>query len=804
MLKLSRLAAHTLWAVLSLFFTAILIVALFYVYMELQLPSVNALKDVSLQVPLRVFTADGKLMAEYGSKRRIPVKLEQVPKLLIDAVLATEDARFYEHPGVDLIGLVRAAKVVILSGRRSQGASTITMQVARNFFLSSQKTYSRKINEMLLALKIDRELSKDKILELYLNKIYFGNRAYGVAAAADVYYGKTLDQLTLAEIAMIAGLPQAPSRNNPIENPDGSIQRRDHVLKRMLELGYIKQPQYDEAIKDVNTAKYHAAMVEIKAPYVSEMVRQTMVEEYGQAAYDKGLMVYTTITSTLQHDANRALRDGLVAYDERHGYRPPTDNLGNYDKNVWQATLKKIPVIDGIFPAGVVSVEERRIQVILKKGDIITIPWSGLVWARPELQDGYVGRTPDVASQIVKPGDVVRVVQRFNGEWRLSQIPQVQGALVAMNPQNGALLALVGGFDYERSNFNRAIQAQRQPGSNFKPFIYSAALSKGFTLASIINDAPVVMRDTGENELWRPMNDTQKFYGPTPLRVGLTESRNLVSIRLLQSIGISYAIEYVKRFGFDGSALPHSLSLALGTGLVTPMQIANGYSVFANGGSRVNPYFIERIDDQHHQVLYKANPVMACQACITNPTPPANQIPAPLAAQVITPQNAYLITQVLRDVIHSGTGKAARVLGRNDLAGKTGTNGETDAWFSGFNNNIEATVWVGFDNLKILKEMGAAAALPIWIQFMQTALAGTPEATMPQPPGIVMVRINPKTGLPASPDQPNARFEVFSKDHLPNQISPAMDSDSATSTTSGSGGNNSSSGEPSAGTESLF
>ncbi len=804
MIKLRRLAAHTLWAILSLFFTAILIVALFYVYIEIQLPSVNALKDVTLQVPLRVFTADGKLMAEYGSKRRIPVKLDQVPKLLIDAVLATEDARFYEHPGVDLIGLVRAAKVVILSGRRSQGASTITMQVARNFFLSSQKTYSRKINEMLLALKIDRELSKDKILELYLNKIYFGNRAYGVAAAADVYYGKTLDQLTLAQMAMLAGLPQAPSRNNPIESPDGSIQRRDHVLKRMLELGYIKQPQYDEAIKEPNTAKYHATMAEVRAPYVSEMVRQTMVEEYGQAAYDKGLMVYTTISSNLQTDANKALRDGLVAYDERHGYRTPTDNLGTYDKDAWQNALKKMPVIDDIFPAAVVSVEERSIHVLLKKGDIVTISWSGLVWARPELQDGYVGRTPETAAEIVKPGDVVRVVQLFNGEWRLSQIPQVQGAFVAMNPQNGALFALVGGFDYGRSNFNRAIQAQRQPGSNFKPFIYSAALNKGYTLASIINDAPVVMHDTGENELWRPMNDTQKFYGPTPLRIGLTESRNLVSIRLLQAIGVSYAIDYVKRFGFDGGALPHSLSLALGTGLVTPMQIANGYSVFANGGSRVNPYFIERIEDQHHQVLYKATPVVACHVCITDPTPPADQIPTPVAPQVITPQNAYLITQVLRDVIHSGTGKRARVLARNDLAGKTGTNGETDAWFSGFNNNIEATVWVGFDNLKILKEMGATAALPIWIQFMHSALVDTPEATMPQPPGIVMVRIDSKTGLPAKPDQPNTKFEVFSKDHLPNQISPNADSAPATTGGSSENSESSSGGGSTAGTESLF
>lgn len=785
MMKLSRLAIHTLWALLSLFFTGILIVALLYVYMQLQLPSVDALKDVSLQVPLRVYTSDGKLIAEYGSKRRIPVKLNQVPKQLIEAVLATEDARFYEHPGVDLIGLVRAAKVVILSGRRVQGASTITMQVARNFFLSSQKTYSRKINEILLALKIDRELPKDKILELYLNKIYFGTRAYGVASAADVYYGKTLDQLTLPEMAMIAGLPQAPSRNNPIENAKAAMERRDHVLKRMLELGYINEKQYEDAIKTPNTAKYHASFNEVKAPYIGEMVRETMVEEYGQGAYDNGLVVYTTVPSALQQDANRAMRNGLMAYDQRHGYRTPTENLGDYNRDVWLTTLQKMPTVDGISPAVVMSVADRSVEILMQNGQTATIPWAGLAWARPELQDGYVGASPQTASEIVKPGDVIRIITQTNGDIRLSQIPQVEGAFVAMNPQNGAILALVGGFNYDRSNFNRAIQAQRQPGSNFKPFVYSAALDKGYTLASIINDAPVVIHDTGINALWRPMNDTQKFYGPTTLRVGLTESRNLVSIRLLQAIGISYAIDYVKRFGFDPNALPHSLSLALGTGLVTPMQIANGYSVFANGGSRVNPFFIEHIEDQHHQVLYQAKPLVACSACITNPTPPTDQIPNPMAPQVITPQNAFLVTQVLKDVIRTGTGKKALVLGRTDLAGKTGTNGETDAWFSGFNSNLEVTVWVGFDNLKILKEMGAAAALPIWIDFMKSALQSAPEATMPQPPGIVMMKINPKTGALAGSSQPNAKFEMFMQDHLPQQNAPTAPSTGASSSSSG-------------------
>jgi len=742
--------------------------------MELQLPNVETLKDVHMQVPLRIYTQNGKLIAQYGAKRRIPVTLKQVPKQLIQAVLATEDARYYEHPGVDLIGMIRAAKVVLTSGRKSQGASTITMQVARNFFLSRKKTYTRKINEILLALKIDKELSKQKVLELYLNKIYLGNRAYGVAAAAKVYYGKTLDQLTLPEMAMIAGLPQAPSRNNPIENPQGALKRRNHVLSRMLEVGFITKKQYESAIKAPLTAEYHAQTIQVKAPYLAEMVRETMVDEYGKSAYDKGLSVYTTISSKMQLAVNASLHDGLLAYDKRHGYRKPTENLGKYDPQKWAEALKNKDVIDDLYPAAVISIDNQSIQALMVDGKTVTISWSGLSWARPELEDGYVGALPKQASDIVRLGDIIRIVKNKTGQWILTQIPQVQGAMVVLEPQNGAVLALSGGFDYDRSNFNRAIQAERQPGSNFKPFIYSAALAKGYTLATMINDAPVVMRDTGENQLWRPMNDTMKFYGPTPLRTGLIKSRNLVSIRLLQAIGISYALNYIKRFGFDSNTLPNTLSLALGSGTVTPMQIANGYAVFANGGYRVNPYFIQRIDDQTGKMLFQAEPIKACLSCITNPTPSPTEIPQPPASRVITPQNAYLITETLRGVIQSGTGRGALVLHRSDLAGKTGTtNNQVDAWFSGFNSNIEATVWVGFDNLKPLKEYGARAALPIWIQFMRVALEGTPEATMPQPPGIVTVRIDPHTGLLATPDSQDAKFEVFRKEYAPQTVTPS-------------------------------
>ena len=605
--------------IIKIFFLGILILALtlsiiavsMYYHLEKQLPDVEKLKEVHLQVPLRVYSADKKLMAQFGTKRRIPVSLHQVPKMLINAVLATEDARFYKHSGVDLIGIGRATLAVIGAGRKVQGASTITMQVARNFYLSREKTYVRKVREILLALKIDKELDKDKILELYLNKIYFGNRAYGVAAAAQVYFGKTLNQLTLAQMAMIAGLPQAPSRNNPIENPESALKRRNHVLARMLQLGDITKQQYERAVEEPLSAEYHAPTVELSAPYVSEMVREAMVEEYGDAAYERGLTVYTTVRSNLQRDAELSLRVGLLAYDQRHGFRKAEINLGEFDQERWQAELQKQNIIAGLLqPAAVLQILPQSVNALLASGEIITIPWAGLSWARPQLEDGFLGPAPRSPNDIVKVGDVIRVMKDGH-DWRLIQVPEVQGAIVALNPQNGAILALSGGFDYNASNFNRAIQAERQPGSNFKPFIYSAALNKGYTLASVINDAPIIERDNGENRIWRPTNDSMKFYGPTPLRVGLVQSRNVVSVRLLQEIGVQYALHYIQRFGFDPNVMPHGLTLALGTGSATPLQIAVGYSVFANGGYLVTPYFIQKILDQHENVLYQAEPAFA-------------------------------------------------------------------------------------------------------------------------------------------------------------------------------------------------
>ena len=650
-----RFIDRFLIALISIFVLMVIVFGSLYAYMELALPDVSVLNDVHMQVPLRIYSADGKLIAEYGAKRRAPVAINQVPKQLTQAIIATEDARFYSHPGVDLIGIVRAALAVILSGRKVQGASTITMQVARNFYLSPKKTYSRKMKEILLAIKIDKTLSKEKILELYLNKVYFGNRAYGVSAAAHVYYGKSLDQLTLPEMAMIAGLPQAPSRNNPLNNPRNALMRRNHVLKRMWDVGYINKATYEKAINAPLTASYHDDRVSLQAPYVAEMVREAVVMMYGPRAYESGLNVYTTISSVLQNDATQALQSGLIAYSIRQGL----------------------------------------------------------------------------------PKEVV---------------PKVQGAMVVLNPNTGAILALNGGYDFQYSAFNRALQAERQPGSSFKPFLYSAALAKGYTLASTINDAPIMVRDSGENSWWRPENDDEEFYGPTRLRVALAESRNLVSIRLLAAIGISYTLDYLKRFGLDPNELPHTLSLALGSGVLTPMQLAAGYAVFANGGYAVTPYFITKIVGEDNKIYYQAAPH--------------------LGAQMITPQNAYLMTQAMRTVIESGTGAAAKILGRHDLAGKTGTtNDQIDAWFSGFNSTILATVWVGYDNSQTsLHEYGAQVALPIWIQFMKLALANQPEATMPEPPNIVTARIDRDTGLLAKAGEKNAIFELFQKNDMPTRF----------------------------------
>ena len=805
------------WAMISVLMTLLLLGAATYFYMQSELPDVSALKDVRLQVPMRVFSADHKLMAEYGYKRRIPLQLEDIPPTLVNAVLATEDARYYSHPGVDFIGLARAAKAVILSGKKVQGASTITMQVARNFFLSRKKTYGRKIHEILLAIKIDHELSKDKVLELYLNKVYLGNRAYGVGAAAQIYYGKTVDQLTVAEMAMIAGLPQAPSSNNPIHNPAHALERRNHVLDRMLELQMISQPVYNTAIHAPISAKYHRQKIQLYAPYISQMVRQQMLSQYGDRAEELGLTITTTIDSSLQKKAQQSLKQGLTDYSKRHGYRGPIKNLGhpvllhsdqwminhqdqfsdklstginvdqdidihhnlsdklyaNIDTAPWLKELKTIVPVGNNLPAVVLSEDDQSAEILLLDETKATLYVKDMAWARPALREGLLGPKVSEMSDVLHVGDMVWVVNN-GGHWQLTQIPKVQGAIVSMNPNNGSILALVGGYNYALSNFNRVTQAFRQAGSNFKPFIYSAALAKGYTLASIINDAPIVMKDTGENQLWRPRNDNLVFNGPTRLREGLTKSRNLVSIRLLQDITIPYAVKYVSRFGFDKKDLPRSLSLALGSASMDPLQVVSGFSVFANGGFKVDPNYIQTVIDQQHTVLFQANPPLACEACITNTHLDEAELPDVLAPQVISSQNAYLMSDVLRGVIQTGTGRAAKVLNRSDIAGKTGTTNDlADAWFSGFNSDVSTTVWVGFDNLTSLHEYGSQVALPIWIDFMRTALKGKPLHQMPEPSRIVSVRIDPKTGLLARPGQANAIFESFQQGSAPVALSPS-------------------------------
>ena len=793
--------------VLSLIVLGIVSLAMASLIIIPKLPDIDTLKDVRMQVPLRIYTHDGSLIAEFGEKRRTPIEIEHTPKKLIEAFIAAEDDRFYEHPGVDWQGILRAVYVLVTTGEKKEGGSTITMQVARNFFLSREKSYTRKLNEIFLALKIERELSKDEILQLYLNKIYLGQRAYGVGSAAQVYYGKNVNELTLAQMAMIAGLPKAPSASNPVSYPQKALQRRTYVLKRMLDLGYITQQEFDEANKEPITASLHSPDVEIEAPYIAEMVRQEMLNRYGEDAYSNGYNVYTTIRNRNQVAANQALREALLEYDRRHGYRGPehhVDLAKLEDEEAWRQLLETYPAIGNLYPALVTEVRDKSASVYLAGIGSVDIEWSGMDWARPYLTENSRGPEPQSAGDILKPGDIVRIVENDKGQWMLSQLPEVEGALVSMDPNNGAALALVGGFDFYRSKFNRVTQAKRQPGSSFKPFVYSAALEAGYTAASIINDAPVVFDDPGIEDIWRPENYSGRYFGPTRMRVALYKSRNLVSIRLLHGMGIPFALKHIKKFGYNVDQLPHNLSLALGSGAVSPWQHASAYCILANGGYRVEPYFIDRIEDVDHNVLFQADPLVVCRDCEKNQgadksdaaessqdaqtwepqvllTPPglADTNEASTAAQEHTPriaprvvnaENIWIMNSMTRDVIKKGTGRGALVLKRDDVSGKTGTtNDQRDAWFAGYNPYIVAVTWVGFDNFQPLGnyETGARAALPMWIKYMRVALQGVPETILERPPGLVMARIDPETGQLASPENPDAIFEVFRSRYAP-------------------------------------
>jgi penicillin-binding protein 1A len=780
------------------------------------LPSIDNIGEDKLKIPLRVYSAEGRLIGEFGEEKRIPVDIGEVPKDLIHAIIATEDKNFYSHWGVDFRGIARAMVANLISGRKGQGASTITMQVARNFFLSPKRTYTRKFKEMLLAFKLEGNFTKDQILELYLNKIYLGQRAYGFAAAAKIYYGKKLNELELPEMAMLAGLPKAPSRDNPISNPENALDRRNHVLRRLLEQEYIDQETFDKATVAPITASRHRFEYDVDAPYIAEMVRRYMYRTYREKSYAGGFHVHTTIRADDQNAANAAVRSGLLEYERRHGYRGRVGKIkigSVLNKELMDDTLAGHRVIGGLTPSVIVLVDNKNALAYTQEGYVVELKWDDISWARRYVNVNTVGRRPRKAGDVLHQGDIVYLQELDSNRWMLAQVPKVSGALVALRPADGAILALTGGFDFDQSHFNRVEQAERQPGSNIKPFIYSAALENGYTAASTISGAPIVIKDDNLEGTWRPENYGHKFFGPTRLRKALMLSINTVSVRLLRSIGIKPAIQHLERFGFDGNKLPHNLSLALGSGSLTPLEVVSGFGVFANGGFKVEPYFIANITDGEGNVIEQANPLLVCPDCpetqvrygplntgedsstgsdesqpkdqpgnadqnkvttaAIKPTDdlsltgnlakepdtdeskdedakPAEPVYVPrFAPRMVRPENIYIMTTILRDVIKRGTGQRAKVLGRDDLGGKTGTTNDfKDAWFSGFNQDVVATAWVGFDQPSTLGhgEAGSRAALPIWVDFMRTALKHSKEEPLAMPDNVVSVYVDPETG----------------------------------------------------------
>ncbi|WP_299580640.1 penicillin-binding protein 1A [uncultured Microbulbifer sp.] len=842
-----------LWLSLAGAAGAAMVFASIYLFLKPGLPSVESLRDIRLQTPLRVYSQDMKLIGEFGEKRRNPITIEQTPEPFIKAILAAEDASFYSHNGVSIRGLMRAASQLVQTGSIQSGGSTLTMQVARNFFLSREQRFIRKFNEILLSLQIERELSKDEILQLYINKIFLGNRAYGFQAAAHVYYGRDIKDLSLAQWAMMAGLPKAPSTFNPIANPTRALVRRNWILKRMLDLGYIDQDEYKHSMTAPVTASYHSRDLDLDAPYIAEMARKEAVELFGDSAYTDGYQVITTVNSRLQDEARKALQNGLETYDARHGYRGPEQRLPPellHDSDQLVDLLHEIPVLGGLEPGVVTAVEPKLLQVQLRNRQVVEIPWeNGLDSIRPYVSESARGPRLQSADKMFAPGDVVRLRRieishtevvgspdsapetnpvedasqpdpfaepkeqvatpqepQVTEEWELAQVPSAQGALVSIDPKDGAIRALVGGYDFRQSHFNRVTQAARQPGSSFKPFIYASAIERGYTAASMINDAPIIFEETNLQDVWRPENDGGTFLGPTRLRMALYKSRNMVSIRLLQALGLDYALGFVEGFGFDRSKLARNLTIALGSSALTPLDMVRGYAAFANGGYRVEPYLVDRVLDVNGEILYQALPLTVCNDCPepgsepeggheepvdlsalqqeeggpdqgsepadlqelpVGPLDPSKSQARPLAPRAMSPETAYIMDSILKDVIKKGTGRRARAMKRGDIAGKTGTtNGPRDAWFSGYSPYLATSAWVGFDSYGELgkNEYGGSAALPIWVEFMTEALEGLPERHLPQPDGIVTVRINPKNGLRTSY---GGMFEIFRTNRVP-------------------------------------
>ena len=722
-----------------------------YLYIAPSLPKMTTLKKAPLLKPLQVYSADNELIAEYGGKLSVPVEYKQIPKPFISAFLAAEDSSFFEHSGVSFKGLGRAVSETITGSNVQTGGSTITMQVAKNYYLTPERTLKRKLTEIFLARKIEQNLSKEEILTLYVNKIFLGKNAYGIAAAAKIYYNKSLDQLSIAQMAMISGLPKAPSKYNPVVNPTRALERRNWILGRMLQLGSINQSQYQKAIAEPINLDMPDRGINNKFPYVGEMVRSELVEKFGEHAIDSGYKVYTTVNSQRQTYAEQAVQEGLEAYDRRHGWR----GAEAHDK-----PLTEFNAYANTYPAKVIQVNGNSFEALMQDGSTVTVPWSGMSWAAPYRNANSVGPAPSKAAQIVKVKDIIRLRPNDNKtSWALVQVPKAQGQLIAINPNNGAIEAIVGGYNFYQSKFNRALQGWRQPGSTIKPFVYALALERGMTPYSMVNDSPITIGK------WSPKNSDGRYLGMIPLRRALYLSRNTVSVRLLQTVGIERTRQLFMDFGLHENQIPRNYTIALGTPQVLPIQMATGYATFANGGYRIQPHFIDRIEDAYGKVIYQSNPEYACISCInqtdaeqlesaeavtpddeviemTNPTLAVEKELTQLqldesksqyrqAQRILKSSSAYDMANILRDVIQHGTGRAALKIGRDDIGGKTGTtNDAKDAWFAGFNGKLVTVAWVGFDQPTTLgrREYGGVAALPIWTNFMGNALKGTPAA----------------------------------------------------------------------------
>lgn len=717
-----------------------------YLYIAPSLPEMSSLKKAPLLKPLQVYTADNELVAEYGGKLSVPVEYKQIPPAFIHAFLAAEDSSFFEHSGISFKGLGRAVTESVTGSDVQTGGSTITMQVAKNYYLSPERTLKRKLTEIFLARKIEQNLSKEEILALYVNKIFLGKNAYGIAAAAKIYYNKSLDELSLAQMAMLAGLPKAPSKYNPVANPERALERRNWILGRMLQLGYISQSQYQAAVAEPINLDMPDRGISNRFPYVGEMVRSELVERFGDLAIDSGYKVYTTIDSKRQAYAEQAVQNGLEDYDRRHGWR---------GAEAHDEPLNKFRAFANTYPAQVVKVNSNSFEALMQDGSTVTVPWSGMSWARPYRNANSVGGAPSRASQIVKVKDIIRLrPNESKTSWALVQLPKVQGQLIAINPNNGAIEAVVGGYSFYQSKFNRALQGWRQPGSTIKPFIYALALERGMTPYTMVNDSPITIGK------WTPRNSDGRYLGMIPLRRALYLSRNTVSVRLLQNVGIERARQLLMDFGLRDDQIPRNYTIALGTPQVLPVQMATGYATFANGGYRIQPHFISRIEDAYGKVIFEADPEYACIPCINakddteedTPQTPDDEVIEVTnqsldqsknniseqkepesdyrqAQRILKSSSAYDMANILRDVIQHGTGRAALKIGRGDIGGKTGTtNDAKDAWFAGFNGKLVTVAWVGFDQPTTLgrREYGGVAALPIWINFMGNALKGTP------------------------------------------------------------------------------